>query len=84
MDRSTNWATTTSQVYLVTLTGLKIECWLSFSDSVTLMSAAADLVRNIEPDRLLPPSGKLKREVSMEDIIQVGNYTERKGQDPTL
>ena len=48
------------------------------------MSAAADLVRNIEPDRLLPPSGKLKREVSMEDIIQVGNYTERKGPDPTL
>jgi hypothetical protein len=42
-----------------------------FSDSVTLMSTSADLVRNIEPDRLLPPSGKLKREVSMEEIIQV-------------
>ena len=47
---------------------------LGFSDSVTLMSAAADLVRNIEPDRLLPPSGKLKREVSMEEIIQVSPF----------
>ena len=49
-------------------------CLLGFSDSVTLMSAAADLVRNIEPDRLLPPSGKLKREVSMEEIIQVSPF----------
>ena len=44
---------------------------VNFSDSVTLMSTAVDLVRNIEPERLLPASGKLKREVSMEEIIQV-------------
>lgn len=39
------------------------------------MSSAADFVRNIEPDRLFPPSGKLKREVSMEEIIQVINFS---------
>ena len=38
---------------------------------VSLMSSAADFVRNIQPKKLLPPSGKLKREVSMEEIIQV-------------
>lgn len=35
------------------------------------MSSAADLIRNIQPKKLLPSSGKLKREVSMEEIIQL-------------
>ena len=39
---------------------------------VTLVSSAAELVHNIQPKKLMPSSGKLKREVSMEEIIQVG------------
>lgn len=42
-----------------------------FSEKVTLMSSATDIVKNIQPRKLLPPSGKLKREASMEEIIQV-------------
>ena len=35
------------------------------------MNSATDFVKNIQPKKLLPSSGKLKREVSMEEIIQV-------------
>ena len=36
------------------------------------MSSAVDFVRNFQPTKqLLPSSGKLKREVSMEEIFQV-------------
>ena len=45
--------------------------YLYLSEVVSLMSSAADFVRNIQPKKLLPASGKLKREVSMEEIIQV-------------
>ena len=42
------------------------------SDSVTLLSSAVDFIRNFQPTKqLLPSSGKLKREVSMEEIFQV-------------
>ena len=44
------------------------------SEIVSLMSSAADFVLNIQPKKLLPSSGKLKREVSMEEIIQVIFY----------
>jgi hypothetical protein len=30
-----------------------------------------DFVRNVQPQKLLPVSGKLKREISMEEIIQL-------------
>ncbi len=35
------------------------------------MSNACDFVKNVQPKKLLPVSGKLKREVSMEEIIQL-------------
>lgn len=38
---------------------------------MTLLSNAVDFVKNIQPKKLLPTSGKLKREVSMEEIIQL-------------
>ena len=42
------------------------------SDSVTIVSSAVDFIRNFQPTKqLLPSSGKLKREVSMEEIFQV-------------
>ena len=46
------------------------------SDSVTLLSSAVDFIRNFQPTKqLLPSSGKLKREVSMEEIFQVINIS---------
>ena len=41
------------------------------SEVVSLVNSATDFVKNIQPKKLLPSSGKLKREVSMEEIIQV-------------
>jgi hypothetical protein len=38
------------------------------------MSSAADFVRHVQPASLLPSSGKLKREASMEEIIQVRTH----------
>ena len=42
-----------------------------FSECVTLLNSAIDFVKNVQPKKLLPVSGKLKREVSMEEIIQL-------------
>ena len=42
-----------------------------YSEVVSLVNSATDFVKNIQPKKLLPSSGKLKREVSMEEIIQV-------------
>ena len=44
---------------------------LFFSECVTLLNSAIDFVKNVQPKKLLPMSGKLKREVSMEEIIQL-------------
>ena len=50
---------------------LIVYCFL-FSDSVTLLSSAVDFIRNFQPTKqLMPSSGKLKREISMEEIFQV-------------
>ena len=42
-----------------------------YSECVTLLNSAIDFVKNVQPKKLLPVSGKLKREVSMEEIIQL-------------
>ena len=42
-----------------------------FSECVTLLNSAIDFVKNVQPKKLLPMSGKLKREVSMEEIIEL-------------
>ncbi len=44
------------------------------SEVVSLINSAADFVRNIQPRKLLPSSGKLKREISMEEVIQVQKH----------
>ena len=47
-------------------------CLYPLRDCVTLLSSAADFVRNFQPTKHLRPStGKLNREVSMEEIFQV-------------
>lgn len=50
---------------------------------VKLVSSAAELVHNIQPKTLQPSNGKLKREVSMEEIIQLtdelSNSFDRRG-----
>ncbi|QQP34563.1 Ankyrin repeat domaincontaining protein 27like, partial [Caligus rogercresseyi] len=37
------------------------------------MQSAVDLLRTLQPDKLPPASGKLKRDVSMEEIIQLAD-----------
>ena len=44
---------------------------LASRECLSLLSSAVDFVKNVQPKNLLPSSGKLKREVSMEEIIQV-------------
>ena len=59
---------------LSTLNYADIFAWAVPSDmieSVTLINSAVDFVKNVQPKKLLPSSGRLKREVSMEEIIQL-------------
>ena len=44
---------------------------LSFRECVTLLNSAIDFVKNVQPKKLLNVPGKLRKEVSMEEIIQL-------------
>ena len=42
-----------------------------FRECVTLLNSAIDFVKNVQPKKLLNVPGKLRKEVSMEEIIQL-------------
>ncbi|XP_040579519.1 uncharacterized protein [Lepeophtheirus salmonis] len=46
-------------------------------ECVKLIQSAVDLLRNVQPEKLPPTSGKLKRDVSMEEIIQLADEFEQ-------